>query len=88
MRGRDVQALGAHFVPFSAQTRMSGVDLDGRRIRKGAADAIERFVREQGGELPNRRARRRRATWRARAARRSSSRTARACSASSSSRTS
>ena len=33
-------ALGATFVPFSAQTRMSGVDLDGREIRKGAADAI------------------------------------------------
>ncbi len=37
LRGRDVHALGATFVPFSAQTRMSGVDLDGRRIRKGAA---------------------------------------------------
>src|SRR5262245_41382655 len=53
VRGRDVRALGARFVPFTAQTRMSGADLDGRRIRKGAADAIERFVKEQGGELPN-----------------------------------
>jgi K+-transporting ATPase ATPase B chain len=53
VRGRDVQALGAHFVRFSAQTRMSGADLDSRRIRKGAAEAIERFVKEQGGELPN-----------------------------------
>jgi K+-transporting ATPase ATPase B chain len=53
VRGRDVQALGAHFVPFSARTRMSGVDLDGQRVRKGASEAIERFVKEQGGELPD-----------------------------------
>jgi len=53
LRGRDVHALGATFVPFSAHTRMSGADLDGRRIRKGAADAIERFVKDAGGELPN-----------------------------------
>ncbi len=52
IRERDVHALGATFVPFSAQTRMSGVDLDGRRVRKGAADAVEAFVRAQGGELP------------------------------------
>jgi K+-transporting ATPase ATPase B chain len=52
LRGRDVQALGATFVPFSAQTRMSGVDLDGRQVRKGAGDAIERFVKEQGGSFP------------------------------------
>jgi K+-transporting ATPase ATPase B chain len=37
------------FVPFSAQTRMSGIDVDGRRIRKGAADAVRRFATEQGG---------------------------------------
>ena len=43
LRGRDIEKLGAKFVPFSAQTRMSGVDLDGRVIRKGSADAIERF---------------------------------------------
>ena len=52
LRERDVQALGAKFVAFTAQTRMSGVDLDGRRIRKGATDAVERFVGEQGGHLP------------------------------------
>ncbi len=52
LRERDVQALGARFIPFSAQTRLSGVDLDGRRIRKGASDAIAAFVREQGGEVP------------------------------------
>ena len=52
LRERDVHALGGRFVPFSAQTRMSGVDLDGRLLRKGAADAVERFVRERGGALP------------------------------------
>jgi K+-transporting ATPase ATPase B chain len=52
VRGREMQALGARFVPFSAHTRMSGADLDGRRVRKGAAEAIERFVKELGGELP------------------------------------
>jgi potassium-transporting ATPase ATP-binding subunit len=52
IREREVHALGAHFVPFTAQTRMSGVDLDGRHIRKGAADAIEDYVGEQGGSFP------------------------------------
>ena len=52
LRERDVHALGAHFVPFTAQTRMSGVDLDGRHIRKGAAEAIETYVQEQGGAFP------------------------------------
>jgi K+-transporting ATPase ATPase B chain len=52
IRGRDLAERAAAFVPFSAQTRMSGVDLDGRRIRKGAADAVARFVREHGGEMP------------------------------------
>jgi potassium-transporting ATPase ATP-binding subunit len=51
IRGRDMASLGATFVPFTAQTRMSGVDLAGRQVRKGAADAIARFVREAGGEL-------------------------------------
>jgi K+-transporting ATPase ATPase B chain len=52
LRGREVHALGATFVPFSAQTRMSGVNLDHREIRKGAADAIERYVAGQGGHFP------------------------------------
>ncbi|SMF94255.1 K+-transporting ATPase ATPase B chain [Methylomagnum ishizawai] len=53
LRERDVHSLGASFVHFSAQSRMSGVNLkDGRPIRKGAADAIRRFVEEQDGELP------------------------------------
>ncbi|MGH7135688.1 MAG: potassium-transporting ATPase subunit KdpB, partial [Pirellulales bacterium] len=53
LRGRDIHALRATFVPFSAQTRMSGVNLDQREIRKGAADAIERYVSEQGGHFPS-----------------------------------
>jgi len=53
LRERDVRALGATFIPFSAHTRMSGVDLDGRRIRKGAADAVEAYVGQLGGTLPD-----------------------------------
>ncbi|MBH1987365.1 MAG: potassium-transporting ATPase subunit KdpB [Burkholderiales bacterium] len=53
LRGRDLQALGASFVHFSAQTRMSGVDLGERQIRKGAAEAIRRHVAEQGGHFPS-----------------------------------
>ncbi len=52
LRGRDVEKLGAKFIPFSAQTRMSGVDLDGHQIRKGAIDAMERFVSSNGGFIP------------------------------------
>jgi K+-transporting ATPase ATPase B chain len=52
LRERDVHALGAHFVAFTAQTRMSGVDLDTRRIRKGAADAVEAWVKSAGGSWP------------------------------------
>jgi K+-transporting ATPase ATPase B chain len=52
LRGRDLQSLHAEFIPFTAQTRMSGVDIDGRRIRKGAAEAVEAYVRERGGEFP------------------------------------
>ena len=52
IRGRDLAALGAKLVPFSASTRMSGIDVGERRIRKGALDAIGRFVRKAGGEIP------------------------------------
>ncbi len=52
LRGRDIQELGAHFVHFTAHTRMSGVDLDGREIRKGAADAIRAYVAGLGGHFP------------------------------------
>ncbi len=51
LRGRDIEKLGAKFIPFSAQTRMSGVDLDDRQIRKGAVDAIEQFVKSRGGAI-------------------------------------
>ncbi|UQA63832.1 potassium-transporting ATPase subunit KdpB [Polyangium aurulentum] len=53
VRGRDVHALGATFVPFSAQTRMSGVDLDGRSIRKGAFEAIAKHVQSLGDAVPD-----------------------------------
>lgn len=52
LRGRDVEKLHAQFVPFTAQTRMSGVDWNGTAIRKGAADAIQRFVESQRGTFP------------------------------------
>ncbi|MCX7111930.1 MAG: potassium-transporting ATPase subunit KdpB [Proteobacteria bacterium] len=52
-RERDVRSLGATFVHFSAQTRMSGVNLGIRQIRKGATDAIRAYVQEQGGQFPD-----------------------------------
>ncbi len=52
LRQRDLAALEARFVPFSAHTRMSGVDLPGRELRKGASDAIAAFVESRGGSLP------------------------------------
>jgi K+-transporting ATPase ATPase B chain len=53
LRERDLRALDAHFVPFTAQTRMSGVNLGERQIRKGAASAIEDYVQSQGGKFPD-----------------------------------
>jgi len=53
LRERDLASHGAQFVPFTAQTRMSGVDFDGRRIRKGAVDAIDAYVRAGGGSMPS-----------------------------------
>src|SRR5215475_8497230 len=52
IREREVEKLGATFVPFTAQTRMSGVNLNGRMVRKGAAEAIEAHVVRQGGAVP------------------------------------
>ena len=52
LRGREVADRNAQFIPFSAYTRMSGVDMDGRRLRKGATDAIAQFVKEAGGKVP------------------------------------
>jgi K+-transporting ATPase ATPase B chain len=51
LRGREVTEIGAKFIPFSAQTRMSGCDLDGRVIRKGAAEAIAAHVQSLGGSV-------------------------------------
>ncbi|MGB7949724.1 MAG: potassium-transporting ATPase subunit KdpB, partial [Candidatus Binatia bacterium] len=51
LRGREVTEIGAKFIPFSAQTRMSGCDLDGRLIRKGAAEAIAAHVQALGGSV-------------------------------------
>ena len=52
LRGREVASHEANFIPFSAYTRMSGVDLDGQRLRKGATEAIANFVKEQKGTVP------------------------------------
>ncbi len=51
LRGRELEEMNVEFVPFSATTRMSGVDVAGSAIRKGAADAISRFVEERGGSI-------------------------------------
>jgi len=53
LRGREVAEHEANFIPFSAYTRMSGVDLDGRHLRKGATEAIAKFVKEAGGSVPS-----------------------------------
>ena len=51
LRGRELGQLHAEFVPFSATTRMSGIEVEGRSIRKGAADAIRRYLEEHGSKL-------------------------------------
>src|SRR5439155_651730 len=48
LRGRELASHEAHFIPFTAQTRMSGVDYDGREIRKGSVDAIEKYSSGNG----------------------------------------
>jgi len=52
IRGRHIDPEHADFIEFSAQTRMSGIDLDGHSIRKGAGDAVVAWIRQQGGEVP------------------------------------
>jgi potassium-transporting ATPase ATP-binding subunit len=52
LRGRELSQLSPVFIPFSAQTRMSGVDLDGLQIRKGAPEAITKHVGERGNTVP------------------------------------
>ncbi|ASL43012.1 Potassium-transporting ATPase B chain [Burkholderia sp. AD24] len=53
IRQRDMASLQAVFLAFTAQTRMSGVDLPGREIRKGASDAVKNYVEAHGGRFPN-----------------------------------
>ncbi|HVN90642.1 MAG TPA: potassium-transporting ATPase subunit KdpB [Candidatus Binataceae bacterium] len=53
LRGRELADKEAEFIPFSATTRMSGVNLEGREIRKGAGDQIVKFVKEHGGTVPS-----------------------------------
>jgi K+-transporting ATPase ATPase B chain len=52
IRARDLHTIPCRFVPFSAHTRMSGCDLDGRVLRKGAAEAVKRHVEMRGGRMP------------------------------------
>jgi K+-transporting ATPase ATPase B chain len=52
LRGRELASHEATFIPFTAQTRMSGVDMDGREIRKGAVDAITKYLNQHGTALP------------------------------------
>ncbi|MDX2267532.1 MAG: potassium-transporting ATPase subunit KdpB [Bryobacter sp.] len=52
LRGRELAHHEAHFIPFSAYTRMSGVDINSDHLRKGATDSIAQFVKEQGGAVP------------------------------------
>jgi potassium-transporting ATPase ATP-binding subunit len=54
LRGRELSEHEATFIPFSATTRMSGVDIDGKKLRKGAAEAVKHWVEEQGGRIPPR----------------------------------
>jgi K+-transporting ATPase ATPase B chain len=53
LREREFAELEAEFIPFSAVTRMSGVNMNGRSIRKGSTDAIQKFLQEGGGHLPD-----------------------------------
>ncbi|MDQ3687592.1 MAG: potassium-transporting ATPase subunit KdpB [Acidobacteriota bacterium] len=53
LRGRELAPANATFIPFTAQTRMSGVDMDGREVRKGAVEAIERYVAQAGVNVPS-----------------------------------
>jgi potassium-transporting ATPase ATP-binding subunit len=52
LRGREFGQRNPVFIPFSAQTRMSGVDLDGKQIRKGAPEAIAKYISERGNQVP------------------------------------
>ena len=88
IREHDFAGHEPTFVPFSAETRMSGVDFNGTRLRKGAGDAIEAWVAARGRPRPGRAAAASSTGSAARAARRWPSPATSACSASSTSRTS
>ena len=53
LRGRELHERDAHFIPFTAQTRMSGVNMEGIQIRKGAGEAVKKWVMEQGETIPS-----------------------------------
>lgn len=53
LRGREMAELNASFIPFTAQTRMSGANISGRQIRKGSAEAIREYVQQLGGQFPD-----------------------------------
>ncbi|RUT64423.1 K(+)-transporting ATPase subunit B (plasmid) [Morganella morganii] len=52
LRARNLESLNATFIPFTAQTRMSGINVDGRTIRKGSVDAIRRYIEANHGHFP------------------------------------
>jgi K+-transporting ATPase ATPase B chain len=52
LRGRELDKLQATFIPFSASTRMSGIDMAGKEIRKGSADAVDKYIQQNGGQFP------------------------------------
>lgn len=52
LRGREINELGATFIPFTAETRMSGANLPGRQIRKGATDAVQSYIKQMEGIFP------------------------------------
>jgi K+-transporting ATPase ATPase B chain len=52
LRGRELDKLQATFIPFSASTRMSGIDMAGKEIRKGSADAVDKYIQQNGGHFP------------------------------------
>ncbi len=53
LRGRELSQVNAEFIPFSANTRMSGIEIEGRSIRKGAVDAIANYLQQFGNPMPN-----------------------------------
>ncbi|WP_286910561.1 potassium-transporting ATPase subunit KdpB [Clostridium sp. UBA1652] len=52
IRGRDISSINATFIEFTAKTRMSGIDFQGNDIRKGAADAVKKYILENDGDYP------------------------------------